>query len=356
MITAIALSPYRLPLRRPWCSARGAVGERLGWLVGCEADGLVGYGDCAPLPAAGTEDRAAAWGWLSAWRETALGRTPCAALMELEGTDGDGKGGAAPAARYAAECALADLAAQAAGVPLARWLAPGTELDAQPSVPVNAALGPLAEVTGAGLADCATEGYLVFKVKVGLAGLRSELRQIEDLASSLPPGGRLRLDANGAWTLAEAQRAVAALNALPIEALEEPLGDPAPANLGALQGLAGFPLALDESLTRPGTVWDLHDLPVRRLVLKPAGLGGLRRTLALAGTAARAGIEVVVTSLIESAAGLWPTVQLAAAIGSPIPQGLATAAWLARDLGGPPRPRAGRLEIPRVPGGGFRPY
>ena len=112
---------------------------------------------------------------------------------------------------------------------------------------------------------------------------------------------------------------------------------------------------MDESLTRGGVWPNAAVAPVRRLVLKPAVLGGLRRTLALARAAEAAGRELVVTSLIESAAGLWPTVHLAAAIASPIPQGLATAGWLAEDLGEAPRARAGRITIPNVPGGGFRP-
>jgi o-succinylbenzoate synthase len=354
VISAIALEPYRLPLRRPWRSAGGEVGERNGWLVRCEADGLAGYGDCAPLPAAGTEDEATAWGWLCAWRERSLRRSVESALDDLVGD-----GPRAPAGRYAAECALADLAAQGFGVPLARWLVPGLDVGLDPraglSVPVNAALGPLAELTPGDLAACAAEGYRVFKVKLGLGGLEADLNRLADLAPHLPPEGQFRLDANGAWTLAEARQAVAALNALPVEALEEPLRDPNPVDLCELQAAAGFPLALDESIAFAGGWADPAAVSVRRLVLKPAALGGLRGTLALARTAGAAGMEVVVTSLIESAAGLWPTVHLAAAIGSPIPQGLATAGWLATDLGEAPRPRAGRIAIPQVPGGGFRP-
>jgi L-alanine-DL-glutamate epimerase-like enolase superfamily enzyme len=66
-----------------------------------------------------------------------------------------------------------------------------------------------------------------------------------------------------------------------------------------------------------------------------------------------AGREVVITSLVESAAGLWATAQLAAAIGSPLAHGLATGQWLAEDLGPPPLPLAGRIALPDTPGSGF---
>jgi o-succinylbenzoate synthase len=224
------------------------------------------------------------------------------------------------------------------------------------SVPVNAALGSLAGLTPEHLAASAAEGYRVFKIKVGIEALDVEMHRLAELVKALPPQGQFRLDANGAWTLDQARLALAALSDLPIEALEEPLSDPDPATLAALQAKVEFPLALDESLIHPDLWPDLAQAPVRRLVLKPAALGGLRRTLALVRVAQSAGIEVVVTSLIDSAAGLWPTLHLAAAIGSPIPQGLATAGWLTRDLGEPPRPEGGWMRVPTGPGGGFRPW
>jgi o-succinylbenzoate synthase len=345
VISTIALDPYRLPLRRPWRSARDRMAERCGWLVRCEAGDLAGFGDCAPLPAAGTEEEATAWEWLCAWRDRAVGQRPEAALEDLEGEGTD-----APAARYGAECALSDLLARIAGLPMARWLESAASL----SVPVNIALGAVGEVTPSDIAAAAAGGCRVFKVKVGLDGVGAELARLRLLVCGLPSGGQFRLDANGAWTLAEAHRAVDMLNALPVEALEEPLRDPVPERLRGLQAEARFPLALDESRGLLGAWRDPALIPVRRLVLKPAAVGGLRRTLALAQAAGAAGYEVVLTSVIESAAGLWPTAHLAAAIGSPIPHGLATAGWLAEDLGEGPRPRAGRIQLPQVPGSGFR--
>jgi o-succinylbenzoate synthase len=289
------------------------------------------------------------------------------ALDELAETDAaiDAAWGSdpAPAARYGAECALADLAAQGDGVSLAQWLSVRDSKDggagprrALELVPVNAALGALGDITPAVLRDWGSAGYQVLKVKVGLGPPEEELRRLTALAQHIPQRVALRLDANRAWNLGQASGAIAGLAGLRVESLEEPLRDPSAADLRRLQAEAGFPLALDESLHGPGTTWALADLPVRRVVLKPAVIGGLRRTLALAAQARDAGLEVVLTSLIDSAAGLWPTVHLAAAVGGKIPHGLATAHWLARNLGEPPRPRAGFIQVPSVPGTGFRPW
>ena len=43
--------PYTLPLSRPWQTSRGEIDERHGRLFRLQsADGLTGWGDCAPLP------------------------------------------------------------------------------------------------------------------------------------------------------------------------------------------------------------------------------------------------------------------------------------------------------------------
>ena len=206
-----------------------------------------------------------------------------------------------------------------------------------------------AAVTPLALHSAVAAGFTVLKIKVGLNDPLTELAQLRALARLLPTGVSLRLDANGAWDIATAQRMLDGLAELPIEALEEPLRQPDVAQFAALQQRVTFPLARDESLHIP-----VAQFP-RRIVLKPAAIGGMRRTLALAQQAQAAGCEVVITSVIDSAAGLWATAQLAAACASPIPHGLATAAWLATDVGIAPQPQRGQLQLPMTPGSGFSP-
>ena len=342
------LVPYRLPLSRPWASARGHFSERCGWLVIAQAGGASGYGDCAPLPDAGTETPAAAEGRLRGYQTGLPGVDLREALLELT----QPPRGSTPAADYALDCALSDLASRLAGSSLRRWLG----VLAIDRVPVNGVLGPVIETTPADLARGALSGYRVLKLKIGIAPPEQELHQLRELARTLPDGLGLRLDANGAWDLDTATHVIQALADLPVEGLEEPLQRPDWSTLARLQTLANFPLALDESLTTLAPTLDPVRLPVRRAILKPAVLGGLQRTRLLARRLQAAGIEVVVTSLVESAAGLWPTAQLAAAIASPVPQGLATADWLRTDLGQPPRPRHGRIQLIDSIGSGFIPH
>lgn len=347
-LDALGVRPYRLPLRRPWQSARGRMAERTGWLVTAQSEGLRGFGDCAPLMKAGTESPSAADRSLRHWRGCLPGLVIGSALSLLAATSQ-----AAPAAGYAVECALLDLQSRHAGLPLRRWISGSGR--APDWIPVNGALGPALEVSDQALQRAVAAGFQVLKIKLGCAEPETEISHVTDLASGLPAGVRLRLDANGAWSQGTAERVITALNALPVESLEEPLDQPEGASLVRLQALADFPLALDESLAPwlPGI--GRAGLPVRRAIIKPAVVGGVAAALRLAERLRDAGIEVVVTGLVDSAAGLWATAQVAAVIGGTIPHGLATADWLASDVGGPPIPRAGRILLPESPGSGFNP-
>ena len=311
-IVAADWLPYCLPLRRPWQTSRGSFSERHGRLRRLTADdGRSGWGDCAPLPEFGI--------------------------------------GEAAATAFAEESAALDLAAQRAGLPLDAWLSGRAPLA---SVAVNASFGPISTVDRNSLAQAAAAGFTVAKLKVGVAPVDDEIAALHRLAATLPPTLRLRLDANRAWPLAAARRFVAAGAGLPIDGLEEPLADPDPALLASLQATANFPLAIDESTHLFDANFFRHP-PVRRLVLKPARHGGLLASTELALRARASGLEVVVTSALESACGIATLAHLAAAVAPEAVHGLATGDWLAGDAGLRPRIVDGRMRLPAGDGIGF---
>lgn len=307
----LRLHPYHLPLRRPWVAASATLTERRGWLVeATHDDGATGWGDCAPLPSIGA---------------------PQEAQM-----------------RWAIETALIDLEARRRGVPLA-WLFGARTL----AVPVNAALGPLDEGCAERAAAAAAQGYTTAKIKVGLAPVEEERSRLHDVAAAAPL--RLRLDANRAWNHADARCILMSIADLPIDGVEEPLAEPCVASLAALQAELPFPLAADESLPALGLDALLASHAVRRLVLKPARLGGVLRTLSFARIAQAAGLEVMITSVVDSAIGVAAAAHLAAAIDPGIAHGLATGAWLDEDVAPPLSVVGGKLHLPDAPGLGMFP-
>lgn len=306
--------PYRLPLRQPWQTAAATLDARAGRLLRLStADGRCGWGDCAPLPEFGITEAAAE--------------------------------------AYAEECAHLDLAAQAAGLPLNAWL---SGRPAVREIAVNGVLGAIGETSPAMLDGALAAGYRIVKLKAGLAPPAEEIAALRALTAHA--GGRLRwrLDANRAWEFAAARDFIAGCAGLPIDGLEEPLCRPQPEQLAELQGLAGFPLALDESLELLDRDFFRHPC-VRRLVLKPARHGGLLAACELGLRAGAAGLEVVVTSALESACGRLAAAHLAAALAPQACHGLATGDCLLADTGEGPEVVRGRLRLPERPGLGFVP-
>ena len=349
-IVAADWLPYALPLKRPWQTARGAMTQREGRLLRLTADdGLIGWGDAAPLPEFAIDE--------------------------------------AMAAAFAEECAQLDLLAQRAGLPLNAWLSGEAP---RATAAVNSVLGAISTVSAEQLRTAHAAGYHVAKLKVGVLPVVDEIARLHALcakisvapAQSLPSTGsgagaeggdwipacagmtlsgtasapllRLRLDANKAWSMADAQAFIDACAGLPVEGLEEPLAEPSATALAELQRQAPFPLAVDESIELL-TPHFFHHPPVRRLVLKPARLG-LLASVELALRARASGIEVVVTSALESACGLLACAHLAAAVAPDSVHGLGTADWLAADTGDSPRVVEGYLHLPLEPGMGFHPF
>ncbi len=331
--------PYALALRRPWTSARGTTSERTGWLLRLRDDhGRLGFGDCAPLPGAGTETHDGARQMLEQAAAAMRGKPVTTALESLPTAPS-----ATPAVRCACETALLDLQARAHNLPLHQLLARGSS----PGVRVNAMIGAYRDWPE--LAQRAVDaGFDVLKLKIGTVAPATELTALHSLMAQLPLNIRLRLDVNRGWSLATARSILPALDDSRIEAVEEPASDASGAQLRALQAAVPFAIALDESLHRGG----IGALPVRRQVLKPMAVGGLLPIIALAADNEH---ETVVTTSVDSAIGVRAACHVAAALDNGLAHGLATSDWLHTDFA-PPLPIArGLLHLPASAGLGLDP-
>jgi len=348
-LATLRLKPYHLPFRQTWQSAAGGMTTREGWLL-CLQDregGTGGYGDCAPLPAIGTETLAESAQVLARWQQELPELDAETALERLN----DPKTFDTPAARAAMECALLDLLARRNRRSLNASI---RGCDCRSSIKVNATLGGLSRDTASVLESAMGAGFQVCKLKVGLGPVAEEISHITALARNLPTGVTLRLDANRAWTEPEARRWVEALAGLPIDSLEEPLARPSAAAWADLQSRCTFPLALDESLADlPPHA--LFDGTIHRLILKLPRLGGFLPAVTLAQRFAASGGDCIVTSALESTCGVLAAAHLAAGLGGNLAHGLATSEWLTEDLGPPPPVIAGYLTLPSGPGLGFSP-
>ena len=218
----------------------------------------------------------------------------------------------------------------------ARWLACALESaacgwpePARDSIPVNVtvpAVGPEQAyqiVSGSG---CRTA-----KVKVAEPGQpgSADIARLEAVRDAIGPGGKVRVDANGGWSVDEAARMITALSAFDLEYAEQPCATLA--ELAALRRRVSVPLAADESVRRAEDPVKVRAAGAADIVvLKAQPLGGVRSALEIA---AACGLPVVVSSAVDTSVGLAAGVALAAALPDlPYACGLATMSLLAGDV------------------------
>lgn len=341
------LVDYAVDLAEPLATASGEISSRRGTLVGVErertveddsapSDPVRGVGEAAPLP-----------GWTESLRA-------CRQALADRENDDPGEAAAAlddlPAARHGVTLAILDAAARSADESLATHLA-DRESDPAERVPVNATIGdgtPAETVAAAERAVAA--GYDCLKLKAGVGSLALDVERIRAVREAVGDDVTVRVDANGAWTLATAERAIESLVPLDVAYVEQPLPAANLAGLADLRG-RGIGVAVDEALTE----YDLDDVldadAADVVVLKPMAFGGLDRAREAAREARRAGVAVTLTTTIDAVVARTAAVHLAASLPDVLPCGLATGSLLAADLAADPAPVAdGEVVVPEGPG------
>ena len=181
-----------------------------------------------------------------------------------------------------------------------------------------------------------TSGCRTAKVKVAEPGqtLADDVSRLEAVRDALGPDGRLRIDANGSWSVDEAVLAVQELDRFDLEYVEQPCASiDELADLRRRLARSGLQvlIAADESIRRAQDPYQVAQRAAADIaVLKVQPLGGVRACLQIAE---RIGLPVVVSSALETSIGIRAGLALAAALPDlPYACGLNTVALLADDL------------------------
>ncbi|MFJ6532878.1 mandelate racemase/muconate lactonizing enzyme family protein [Microbacterium sp. NPDC091662] len=231
------------------------------------------------------------------------------------------------AARSAVECAVADLAAQQRGIPLALDLtsAPSPvrlRTDMTLSAGEPSALAAVSE-------EHVTAGFGCLKIKASavhdtIAGLRA-------VRAAVGPDITLRVDANQAWDAETAIRVIrtAEDDGVGLELVEQPVAAHDLDALVAVTAAVGTPIMADESVRTAHDVRRIAERGAADLVnLKLAKTGGLAEAFAAAEVARTAGLGVVIGCMMESHVGVTAAAHLAAAVAPEVVHDLDAALWL----------------------------
>lgn len=201
-------------------------------------------------------------------------------------------------------------------------------------VPVNVTVP--AEDAASAHARVAASGCRTAKVKVAETnqGPADDIARVEAVRDALGAQGRVRIDANGAWTPSQALTMINQLRRFDLEYVEQPCRTTEElARLRRELARRGWnvPIAADESIRRVGDPERVAELEAADVaVIKVQPLGGVQACLELGE---RLGLPLVVSSALETSIGLRAGLALAAALPDlPFACGLNTAALLDGDL------------------------
>jgi len=348
------LTPFSLPLVCPVQTGQGTLYSRDGILVEIEdSDDVKGYGEATPIDGFQTENIQEACNALSRFLPVLLRKK----WWSIEETLEQFQMGfpAARAALSAIDTALCDLFSKQQDCSVAALLAKKFHTRVLPAVRVNALLQSQdiqKIVREAG--DRYREGFQTFKVKVGVQSIRQDIERITAVRTTLGKDVKIRLDANGSWSLNEADEALQALLPLSVEYLEQPL--PALDLQGAALLRSRYPilLAADEAAC---SVKDIQTILKNQaadiIVLKPAVTGGPHLSMQMGMAAAQLDVPCITTTLMDGAVGRAMATHVAAALpanSTSYACGLATAGLLKEDLSDGLNVRDGCISIERNKG------
>ena len=361
MALSLTISEHVVGFRSPLPTSWGVLDRRRLFVVELAgSDGVVGRGEAAPLEAYdGVSDDVcrAALRALAAQIAVLDESVPGHVMLDRLTATTD----CAPAL-CAVDMAMWDRGGRREGKSVAALLSSGA-LD---SIAVHRTIGGvLAEQAGAAAAAAVAAGFSAFKVKVGMrtspdeADLDGDVARVAAVRAAAGPRARIKVDANGAWSVDEAVEALRRLTARPIAiaAAEEPVsgGEAWPHLRAALKAARiDLELTIDETADRePGAITRGPDV----VELKLARTGGIGPLLVRASLARIAGVQIALASTFDGPLGIAAAVHAAAALGIERPLGLATLdaldlddapelAELARGLA----PAAGRIAVPAGPG------
>ena len=328
-----------LRLREPLQSAYGTVSERVLLSVSiADAEGGDGHGEAAPLEPYDGVSLEQVEGALERYAPVLAG---AAAMNGAQILDACRLEADVPAALAAIDLALWDRAARRAGKPVAALLTNDPTAD----VAVNATLSALDRAGAAEQAAAAAKaGYSCVKLKVGVG---DDAGRVAAVRAAAGPEVALRLDANGAWGVDEAVRAIDVLSPAGLELVEEPThGLQA---VRAVRERVAVRVSIDETASEHGA---LGAGVADAVCLKISRCGGISALLVAATLVRASGAEVYLASTLDGPLGVAAAVHAAAALASrgPLPHcGLATLEMFA-DLDDPLPARAGRITVPTVAG------
>lgn len=173
------------------------------------------------------------------------------------------------------------------------------------------------------------KGFTCVKMKIGAINFDDEIEILKSIRNEYSDEElELRVDANGAFSPAEAMDKLNRLGELDIHSIEQPIATNQWQEMARLCEETPVPIALDEELIGKLTYSDkkqvIETISPQYIILKPSLIGGFRGSQEWIQAAGEQSTPWWITSALESNIGLNAIAQFTANFYNPLPQGLGT--------------------------------
>lgn len=313
----IQITPRLLHFKQPAGTSRGVYNTRKVWYIeisSMENPSIKGIGECAPLPNLSCDDVPQYEEVLqqACSRVAREGNIPTESLRNY------------PSILFGLETALRHYETGS----LALWDTPFSRGEA--GIPINGLIwmGNFEEMYRQIEAKMEA-GYRCIKLKIGAIDFDAELTLLKHIRSRFSVKDvELRVDANGAFSPAEAMHKLDALSKLDLHSIEQPIRAGQWEEMARLTARTPLSIALDEELIGHNTPEIKKELlsaiRPQYIILKPSLHGGICGSNEWIAEAEKQNIGWWVTSALESNIGLNAIAQWCATLHNALPQGLGT--------------------------------
>lgn len=325
---------YILDFKRPSGTSRGVLTQKETWFLILEKDGRTGIGECGILRSLSCDDRPdyeekLKWvcenihlGEEKLWEE----------LRDF------------PSIQFGVEMAFRSLAANDPFL-----LFPSDFTQGKAAIPINGLVWMGEEqFMKEQIIQKIEGGFKCIKLKIGAIDFETEIDLLKYIRREFSSEEiEIRVDANGAFSPAEALEKLKRLSELELHSIEQPIKQGQPEEMAKLCESTPLPIALDEELIGVSDVTEkkklLQTIKPQYLIFKPSLIGGIKGTREWIDLLEEKEAHWWITSALESNVGLNAIAQFTFTLDNPMPQGLGTGGLYTNNFESPLEVASGEL-------------
>jgi len=294
-VRSIDIFYFDIPLRQPFKISIGTMHGANDVLIRIETDAdLIGWGEACPFPPITGETQETNVAVARNLRDLLIGRNPLAVGVFLR--EAGRLIDANPSILAAFDMALYDIAGQAAGQPLFRFLG-GEKVAIETDITADL---DTAERMAERAAGFVASGFRKLKIKVG-QDPDLDLARLAAIRQAVGSRCTISIDANQGWTVPQAVLALRSMEEFRVDFVEQPVAAWDIPGLREVRRRSPIPIMADEALFSPHDAIELVRAEACDYFnIKLMKCGGVRNALKIAHIAEGANLQSMVGCMLET--------------------------------------------------------